>query len=156
MKRLQHLLALVYIAVIVSAPTTSKAVAIKEIEEASKEVRRALEGEQVSPESVARLEAALKRGEEIKASLLAEVENLKEERARLMQVQTTLASGLIGAVVTAVVAIGGALLTAKNSRPDRDLKRLDVIEKARKLKLSGVALPDDIETVYVREEKQAE
>ncbi|WP_155890888.1 hypothetical protein [Desulfuromonas sp. TF] len=98
----------------------------------------------------------MKRGEEIKASLLAEVENLKEERAQLMQVQTTLASGLIGAVVTAVVAIGGALLTARNSRPDRDLKRLAVIEKARELKLSGVALPDDIQTVYVREENQKE
>ena len=140
--------------------------AIREIKEASDEVRKELStsgtsGQPTSASSavnaagVARLEAALKRGEEINSALQGQVESLKTERAQLVQVQTTLASGLIGALVTAIVAIGGAILSSKASKPDRDLKRLAVIEKARELKQAGVSLPADIETTYVRNDAPA-
>jgi hypothetical protein len=136
---------------IVALPTS--AAAIKEIKDASAEAREALaasaeHSQTGSAVSTARLEAALKRGEEINASLQSEVEALKTERAQLVQVQTALTSGLIGAIVTALVAIGGAIMGSRNSRADRDLKRLAVIEKARELQSAGIRLPDDIAKAY--------
>ena len=73
---------------------------------------------------------------------------LQKEKAQLEQIQTTLTSGLIGAVVTAIVAIAGALLKTKNSKVDRDLKRLEVVEKMNELTEKGVALPPDIAKTY--------
>jgi len=35
-------------------------------------------------------------------------------------------------------------VTSRNSRPDRDLKRLAVIEKVRELKAANVKLPRDL------------
>jgi hypothetical protein len=142
---------LAILALLASSPVSSDA--IKEIEEASAEAREALAASSGLPPaggviSTARLEAALKRGEEINASLQSEVEALKIERAQLVQVQTTLTSGLIGAIVTALVAIGGAIMGSRNSRPDRDLKRLAVLEKARELQSAGIRLPDDIADAY--------
>jgi len=139
------------LALIASWPIS--AAAIKEIKDASAEAREALaasveHSQTGSPVSTARLEAALKRGEEINASLQSEVEALKTERAQLVQVQTALTSGLIGAIVTALVAIGGAIMGSRNSRADRDLKRLAVIEKARELQSAGIRLPDDIAKAY--------
>ena len=87
-------------------------------------------------------------GAEINASLQSEVDALETERAQFVQVQTALTSGLIGAIVTALVAIGGAIASSRNSRPDRDLKRLAVLEKARELQGAGVRLPDDIAQAY--------
>lgn len=137
------------------APSIAFSAAIKEIEDASAEAREALAAAAANPQSAsqpstARLEAALKRGEEINASLRSEVEALKAERTQLVQVQTALTSGLIGAVVTALVAIGGAIVNSRNSRPERDLKRLAVLEKAHELQGAGVQLPDDIAQAYVR------
>jgi hypothetical protein len=66
----------------------------------------------------------------------------------LVQVQTALTSGLIGAIVTAIVAIGGAIINSRNSKPERDLKRLAVLEKAHELQSAGVSLPDDIRHAY--------
>ena len=40
-----------------------------------------------------------------------------------------------------------------NSKPDRDLKRLAVIEKTRELKQEGVNIPKDIELTYGGETK---
>jgi hypothetical protein len=139
--------------VLLLAGPPASAAAIREIRDASAEAREALaaaaEHPQASaPVNTARLEAALKRGEEINASLQSEVETLKTERAQLVQVQTALTSGLIGAIVTAIVAIGGAISGSRNSKPDRDLKRLAVIEKARALQAAGVPLPDDIAQAY--------
>lgn len=134
------------------ASSAASSAAIKEIKDASAEAREALAAAAQRPQdttpSSARLEAALKRGEEINASLQSEVEALKTERAQLVQVQTALTSGLIGAIVTALVAIGGAITSSRNSRPDRDLKRLAVLEKARELQGAGVRLPDDITQAY--------
>lgn len=144
--------ALAVLALIAAAPVSGAA--ISEINAASAEARQALAAAAAHPQaegaiSTARLEAALKRGEEINASLTSEVESLKTERAQLVQVQTALTSGLVGAIVTALVAIGGAIMGSRNSRPDRDLKRLAVIEKARELQSAGVQLPDDIARAYV-------
>ena len=143
--------ALVVVALLAASPVS--AAAIKEINEASSEARQALATSAANPQtrgtvSTARLEAALKRGEEINASLQSKVETLKTERAQLVQVQTALTSGLIGAVVTALMAIGGAIISSRNSRADRDLKRLAVIEKARELQGAGIRLPDDIAKTY--------
>ena len=143
--------ALAVLALLASSPISAEA--IKEIKDASAEARQALVASAAHAQaegavSTARLEAALKRGEEINASLQSEVETLKTERAQLVQVQMALTSGLIGAIVTALVAIGGAIMGSRNSRPDRDLKRLAVLEKARELQSAGIKLPDDIARAY--------
>lgn len=141
--------------------------AMKEIDEASAAAREALERARASAAGtlgtsssspstpvtlsnteIMRLEAALKRGEEINSSLRTQIEELEAERARLVQVQAALTSGFVGALVTAVVAIAGAFVTSRNSRPDRDLKRLAVLEKARELQTAGVKLPPDIAKNY--------
>lgn len=138
--------------------------AIKEIKDASAEARDAMAAAAEHPQGVsaqsnvpsnARLEAALKRGEEINASLESQIESLKAERAQLVQIQTALTSGLIGAVVTAMVAIGGAILNSKTSKPERDLKRLAVMEKAHELERAGMQLPIDIAQTYVNRRTQS-
>lgn len=82
------------------------------------------------------------------ATAATEREQLKQRHDELKQIQAQLGSGLIGAIVTAIVAVGGAFLTALNSKPERDLKRLTVIEKANELKKSGVMVPEDIASQY--------
>ncbi len=69
---------------------------------------------------------------------------LEEESRKLQEAQIVLKSGLVGALVTAIVAILGAFVTSRNSRPERDLKRLAVIEKVRELKAANVKLPPDL------------
>ena len=143
--------ALAVVALLAASPIS--AAAIKEIKDASAEARQSLAElacvqQAGSAVSTARLEAALKRGDEVTASLKSDVEALKTERAQLVQVQTALTSGLIGAIVTTLVAVGGAIMGSKNSRADRDLKRLAVIEKAQELQGAGMRLPDDIVKVY--------
>ena len=130
--------------------TTAHAEAIRQIHEASDEVRAAMptsDSPDLSPAaqaSLRKLEQALARGESINESLNTQVKALEDERARLQQAQTVLTSGLVGALVTAIVAIVGAIVTSRNSRPDRDLKRLAVIEKVRELKAANVRLPPDL------------
>ena len=148
-----HLLRWALAISILVAPSLALSVAIKEIKDASAEARAALAAiaqpsQSASQPSTVRLEAALARGEEIIDSLQSEVESLKTERAQLVQVQTALTSGLIGAVVTALVAIGGAVVNSRNSKPERDLKRLAVLEKVHELQSAGVQLPDDIAQIY--------
>ena len=124
------------------------------INDASADVRRAIAESKMgtlSPEaeaSLQRLEEALENGERVNDSLHSQVATLQEERAKLQQAQTILTSGLVGALVTAIVAILGAFVTSRNSRPDRDLKRLAVIEKVRELKAANVKLPPDLARDY--------
>lgn len=124
--------------------------AVAMIDEASSDARRVIAESKagtLSPEaeaSLQRLERALENGERVNASLHSQVATLQEERAKLQQAQTVLTSGLVGALVTAIVAILGAFVTSRNSRPDRDLKRLAVIEKVRELKAAKVKLPRDL------------
>ena len=120
------------------------------INEASAEVRHAIAESKagtLSPEaeaSLRKLELALENGERVNASLHSQVASLQDERTKLQQLQTVLTSGLVGALVTAIVAILGAFVTSRNSRPERDLKRLAVIEKVRELKAANVKLPRDL------------
>ena len=120
------------------------------INDASADVRRAIAESRsgtLSPEaeaSLQKLEVALANGERVNASLHSQVAALQDERAKLQQAQTVLTSGLVGALVTAIVAILGAFVTSRNSRPERDLKRLAVIEKVRELKAAKVKLPPDL------------
>ena len=95
-----------------------------------------------------RLEKALTHGEEINTSLRDEVQKLEREREQLVQIQAILTSGLVGALVTAIVAIAGAIVTSRNSRPERDLKRLAVVEKLHELQVAGTPVPKDIESAY--------
>ena len=134
--------------IILHAATAPATAAIQKIEEASEEVRAAMnEGGELSPAaqaSLRKLEAALANGERVNSSLKNEVKALEDERAKLQDAQTVLKSGLVGALVTMIVAIFGAFLTSRNSKPERDLKRLAVIEKVRELKAANVKLPRDL------------
>ena len=159
--------------ILVLTATHAQAAAMQEIvsaSEAAREVaRRANEAanaaKAVAPSTGAvpaassleleRLERALKRGEEINTSLRSDLAALERERAQLVQVQAILTSGLVGALVTAVVAVAGAVVTSRNSRPDRDLKRLAVLEKLRELQGAGVAVPSDIEVKYAPSKSEA-
>ena len=139
--------------------------AMREIDEASAAAREVLEQARavdthpsnkssaapltLSNAEIVRLETALKRGEQINTSLRTQIEALETERAKLVQIQAVLTSGLVGALVTAIVAIAGAFVTSRNSRPDRDLKRLTVLEKVQELQQAGIQLPPDITKNYI-------
>ena len=166
-------LALALLTFALAAPQPLVLAAIKEIDEASaaarEAARRAIEaaGKKTTAEQESggaspavgveldRLERALGRGESINASLRSEVQTLERERAQLVQIQAVLTSGLVGALVTAVVAVAGAVVSSKNSRPERDLKKLAVLEKLRELRESGVQIPSDIEARYSARKAEA-
>ncbi|SRR5258706_1428705 len=99
-------------------------------------------------ERIQALQAAIERGERASADLHTQIQALETEKAKLEQVQTVLTSGLVGAIVTALVAIMGAVASARTSRAERDLKRLDVVEKVVALKKAGVGVPRDIAEAY--------
>jgi hypothetical protein len=149
MKKQIHVF-LVTSALLVAGMTTAQAEAMRQIDAASDEVRAAMAASnspELSPaarDSLRKLEEALDRGKNINDSLESQVKALENERAKLQQAQTVLTSGLVGALVTAIVAILGAFVTSRNSKPDRDLKRLAVIEKVRELKAANVKLPPDL------------
>jgi chromosome segregation ATPase len=93
---------------------------------------------------VAALEAAIARGEAASKDLRGQIDAYQKQVAELRESRNLLASGLVGAVVTAIVAIMGALTNARRSQAERDLKRLEVLEKASQLRAQGLPLPPDI------------
>jgi HAMP domain-containing protein len=104
---------------------------------------------------VVELEAAIKRGEQASAglwtqikSLEAEKQALENEKRALEKIQVVLTSGLIGALVTALVAILGTFLNFARGRAERDLKRLEVLEKSVALESKGIHVPADIQSTY--------
>ena len=101
-------------------------------------------GRSAQPERMAALEQAIARGVAASQGLRGQIEALKEEKAKLERVQAVLTSGLIGALVTAVVAVLGALSKFSGGRVERDLKRLEIIERAHRLTADGVKVPADI------------
>lgn len=127
-----------------------------------KALERASASDPAAAQAIAELKDAIERGERAGAQLWTEINEhkaavealqkekreLQEANQRLERTQTVLGSGLIGALVTAFVAIFGAVTNSKRSRADSDLKRLDVIVKARDLQSSGVPLPNDIVQAY--------
>lgn len=133
---------------LLAAPGPALAAAADEIERqteaARAELRQASPGGGAAEARVAALEAAIARGEAASSELRKEIEAYKQQAAELRESRNLLASGLVGAVVTAIVAIMGALTNARRSRAERDLKRLEVLEKALELRARGVRLPDDI------------
>ncbi|HEY9218807.1 MAG TPA: hypothetical protein VIO94_12200 [Phenylobacterium sp.] len=105
-------------------------------------------------EEIAGLEQAIARGERASgelrgqiAGLEAQTRKLQEEKAALERIQVVLTSGLIGAIVTALVAILGAFAKVRSGREERELQRLQVIEKAFELRAKGVPLPADLQAV---------
>jgi hypothetical protein len=93
-------------------------------------------------------EEAVARGEKFLETREKQIEALKTEKAELEKLQLTLTSGLIGAVVTAIVAILGVVLKTFSSRAEKYLKDLEVIEKIAALKSKGVTLPAKFEKYY--------
>lgn len=113
--------------------------------DAIRELREAIaSGERAGKE----LWEEIRRNEESMKALQAEKQSLVKANEDLERTKLILSSGLIGALVTAFVAIFGAVTSARRSRADSDLKRLDVIVKARELQKNGVRLPADIVQVY--------
>lgn len=115
------------------------------VAEAIRELREAIaSGERAGKE----LWEEIRRNEASMKALQAEKQALVKANEDLERTKLILSSGLIGALVTAFVAIFGAVTSARRSRAESDLKRLDVIVKARDLQKNGVRLPDDIVHVY--------
>jgi hypothetical protein len=141
-----------------AALTTSSAGAeiARDIERKTADLREATSaGASASSEKVLALQAAIKRGEQASAGLWTQIKTLEEQKAALEnekraleKVQVVLTSGLIGALVTAFVAILGTFLNFSRGRAERDLKRLEVLEKALALESRGIHLPADIEAAY--------
>lgn len=105
---------------------------------------RADPGHTTQSEKLAELARAISQGEAASQGLRAQIDSLKEEKAKLERIQAILTSGLIGALVTALVAVLGALSKFSGWRVERDLKRLEVIERAHRLNEDGVKVPADI------------
>lgn len=118
------------------------------IEEAISELRERLENAENTEEVIAIAEETIQEGEQVIEDLREEVQRLKDEKAELKRIQTALTSGLIGAVVTAVVAVIGFIFKAMNSKVDRDLKRLEVAEKISQLESKGISIPGDFRGKY--------
>jgi chromosome segregation ATPase len=104
---------------------------------------------------IARLESDIKAGETASNNLKAQIDSLNAEKQKLLNVQTALTSGLIGALVTAAVAIASALSNFGRSRVDRDYRRLEVLDKAQALAERGLNIPTDIVLTYFREKSTA-
>jgi hypothetical protein len=105
---------------------------------------------------LAELEAAIKRGEDVSgilrrhiANLESETKRLNDEKQQLLQIQTALTSGLVGALVTTAIAIVGAITSYRRSRADRDFRRLEVIEKTLSFVQNGHYVPADIISAYL-------
>lgn len=118
------------------------------IVEAIDELREEMEGGGDVESAIDRAEAVIERGEETIRQLRTEVRQLETEKAELQRIQTALTSGLIGAIVTAIVAISGAVMKTMSSKADRDIKRLDVLEKMAALEGKGIVVPADIRRSY--------
>ena len=102
------------------------------------------------------LEEAIQKGEAASNTLKAEIASLEAntkrltaEKQELIRIQTALTSGLVAAVITAVVAVIGALSNIKRLRVDKDYRRLEVMEKAQALADRGLSLPSDVVSTYL-------
>jgi hypothetical protein len=135
-------------------PREANAIA-QNIEDKTEALKRAAQADGATAQMVLDLQEAIKQGEAASAKLWdniraleQEKQALQEENRKLERIQTILASGLIGALVTAGVAILGVVTNSRRTRAERDLKRLEVLEKASALQSKGVAIPGDIQSEY--------
>lgn len=119
-----------------------------EIEKKTEELRAELESQRLSgpeaAERIAQLQKAIAEGQAASEKLREQIEVQEEQAEELRATKNLLASGLIGALVTAMVGMFGAFANFRRSRSERDLKRLEVLEKASELSAKGLKLPDDI------------
>lgn len=141
------------------ATSAADAEIARDIEEKTEDLRASTAASDAATnEKVLALEAAIKRGEQASAglwsqikSLEAEKEALENEKRALEKIQVVLTSGLIGALVTAFVAILGTFLNFSRGRAERDLKRLEVLAKTVELESKGIPVPIDIQSNYTRQ-----
>ncbi|MEZ5331088.1 MAG: hypothetical protein R2991_03325 [Thermoanaerobaculia bacterium] len=130
------------------------------------EIQRAIDeaqSAQCDPEVEARLEATIARGRAAidtlrgeNAALQAERDELEQSKQELERVRTALTSGLIGAILTALVAIAGVVVKSLGSRLDRDYRRLEVVEKLAQLEKSGAHPPEDLFDRYLPRSRRPE
>ncbi len=126
----------------------SPSFAIKEMEEAINDLsEKILEGSDIDT-SRKRAEGVINEGKMLIADLKKQVDELESEKAELQRVQTTLTGSLIGAIITAIVAIAGVVLKTLGSRGDKDLKRLEALQKLSELEGKGISVPIDIQKRY--------
>lgn len=119
------------------ATSPADAAIARDIEEKTEELRAtASSGDAATAEKIRALEEAIQRGEKASAGLWSQIKSLEAEKAArenekraLEKIQVVLTSGLIGALVTAFVAILGVFLNHSRGRAERDLKRLEVLAK---------------------------
>ena len=138
------------------AASSAGAEIARDIERRTEDLRAATSSDDsATNEKVLALQAAIKRGEQASAglwsqikSLEAEKEALENEKRALEKIQVVLTSGLIGALVTAFVAILGVFLNLSRGRAERDLKRLEVLAKTVELESKGIPVPADIQATY--------
>ena|SRR5690349_19259844 len=137
------------------AASPASAVIAEDIEKKTEALKHAAASDAATAKMLTELQDAITQGEAASSRLrdnIKALENeklaLQEENRKLERVQTILASGLIGALVTAGVAILGVFVNVRRSRAERDLKRLEVVEKAGALQAKGVAIPEDIQSEY--------
>lgn len=105
----------------------------------------------ISPDSLdskCLTQSSIEELQQAKASAEQVSDDLRDQLDENKRIQSILTSSLLAAFVTAVVAIGVAIVNAKQSKPDRDLKRLAVLEKARELSGQGFNIPADIVFEY--------
>jgi len=143
----------VVLLVVLSGAVVSPAYAMKM---AVSELRTRLSEAKDTEAVIAIAEETIKEGEQAIEELKNEVKNLKSEKDKLQnekielqRIQTVLTSGLIGAFVTAIIAIFGFVFKTINSKVDRDFKRLEVAEKLSVLNSKGVTIPIDIRNKYM-------
>jgi hypothetical protein len=74
---------------------------------------------------------------------------LANELTRYKNLQLALTSGLVAALLTAIGAVATLVVTSRNSRPERDLKRLEVVEKGAQMRGDGIEIPPDIVEEYL-------
>jgi len=138
------------------ATASASAEIARDIERRTEDLRAATSSDDsATSEKVLALQAAIKRGEQASAGLWTQIKTLEEQKAALEnekraleKIQVVLTSGLIGALVTAFVAVLGTFLNFSRGRAERDLKRLEVLETALELESKGVNVPADIEAAY--------
>lgn len=126
------------------------------ISAAVSELRERLENAENTEAVIVIAEQTIKEGEKTIDTLREEISRLESEKAELERVQTTLTSGLIGAFVTAIIAIVGAVSRTVNSRVERDYRRLEVVQKLAELNSQGISTPADIQTKYLGQESHSQ
>ena len=80
---------------------------------------------------------------------------LSDELNRYKNLQLALTSGLVAALLTAIGALATLFVTSRNSKAERDLKRLEVVEKGEQMRGKGIEIPSDIAQEYLATSQRA-